>query len=32
MIREIFTISAVCSFMILLGLFLGFLLIKIQGE
>jgi hypothetical protein len=32
MVREIFTISAICSSMILLGLSLGFLLIKVQGE
>jgi hypothetical protein len=32
MAKEIFTISAVCFTMVLLGLSLGFLLIKIQGE
>jgi PetM family of cytochrome b6f complex subunit 7 len=32
MVKEIFTISIICSFMILFGLFLGFLLIKVQGE
>jgi hypothetical protein len=32
MVREIFTISAVCFAMVLLGLSLGFLLIKVQGE
>jgi PetM family of cytochrome b6f complex subunit 7 len=32
MVGEIFTISAVCSCMVLLGLSLGFLLIKVSGE
>jgi hypothetical protein len=32
MVREIFTISVVCFAMVLLGLSLGFLLIKVQGE
>ena len=32
MVKEIFTISAVCFCMVLLGLSLGFLLIKVQGE
>jgi len=32
MVAEIFLTSAVCSSMVLLGLSLGFLLIKVQGE
>ena len=31
MVKEIFTISTVCFGMVLLGLSLGFLLIKVQG-
>jgi hypothetical protein len=32
MVAEIFLTSAVCFSMVLLGLSLGFLLIKVQGE
>jgi hypothetical protein len=32
MVAEIFLTSAVCISMVLLGLSLGFLLIKVQGE
>jgi PetM family of cytochrome b6f complex subunit 7 len=32
MLAEILTTSAVCFSMVLLGLSLGFLLIKVQGE